>query len=175
MDFYIHEWGDKKRKVKKNMLKMNRILWPTDFSEPSYEAFKVAKEMALHFKAEFHLVHVITPLPPFAPAPKDRPSFDVAAYVKNLRLSAEKSLQEVIGKKVGNKLKAQAKVLHGDAAVEIARIAHKKKIDLIVISSHGTTGWQRFLLGSVTEKLARISTVPILIIRQTQIIRERTK
>ena len=58
---------------------MKRILWPTDFSEPSYEAFKVAKEMALQFKAELYLVHIVTPLPPFAPAPKDKPSFDVSA------------------------------------------------------------------------------------------------
>ncbi len=154
------------------MLKMKKILWPTDFSEPSYVAFKVAKEMALQFKAELYLVHVVTPLPPFAPAPMDRPRFDVSSYVKNLRLSAEESLKEVIDKKVGNKLKVHAIVLQGDAAVQIARIAHKKKIDLIVISSHGTTGWQRFLLGSVTEKLARICTVPIQIIQQTQIIRK---
>lgn len=153
------------------MLKMKKILWPTDFSEPSYEAFKVAKEMALQFKAELYLVHVVTPLPPFAPAPKDRPRFNVSAYVKNLRLSAEESLQEIIDKKVGNTLKAHPIVLQGDAAVQIARVAHKEKVDLIVTSSHGTTGWQRFLLGSVTEKLARISTVPIQIIRQTQVVR----
>lgn len=63
------------------MLKIKRILWPTDFSEPSFEAFKVAKEMALQFRAELYLVHIVTPFPPFAPAPKDKPSIDISAYI----------------------------------------------------------------------------------------------
>ena len=121
--------------------------------------------MAQHFNAELYLVHVITPLPPFAPPPKDRPSFDVASYVENLRISAEKSLQIVIDKKIRNKLKTRSVILHGDAAGEITRIANKKKIDLIIIASHGTTGWERNLVGSVTEKLVRICTTPIQIIR----------
>jgi len=146
-------------------VQIKKILWPTDFSEPSYEALKVAKQMAQHFNAELYLVHVITPLPPFAPPPKDRPSFDVASYVENLRISAEKSLQIVIDKKIRNKLKTRSVILHGDAAGEITRIANKKKIDLIIIASHGTTGWERNLVGSVTEKLVRICTTPIQIIR----------
>jgi len=122
--------------------------------------------MAQHFNAELYLVHVITPLPPFAPPSKDRPSFDVASYVENLRISAEKSLQILIDKKIGNKLITKSVILHGDAAGEIARIANKKKIDLVVIASHGTTGWERNLVGSVTEKLVRICTVPMQIIRR---------
>lgn len=147
-------------------MNIKKILWPTDFSAPSYEALRVAKKMASMFKAELYLVHVITPLPPFAPPPKGRPSFDLSAYVENLRLSTKKSLEEVIKKKIGNELKAHAIILHGGAALEISRIAQKKKIDLIIIASHGTSGWQHSSLGSVTEKLTRISPVPIQIIRK---------
>lgn len=78
------------------MLPLKKILWPADFSESSYEALKIAKEMAMHFSAELFFVHVIAPLPPFAPPPEDRPNFNVSAYVKNLHSSAEKSIQEVI-------------------------------------------------------------------------------
>jgi nucleotide-binding universal stress UspA family protein len=146
------------------MLPLKKILLPTDFSEPSYEALKIAKEMAMHFSAELFFMHVVPPLPPFAPPPKDKPSFNVMAYVKNLHLSAEKSLQEVIDKKIGNKLKAHISVAHGDVAEKVARHAHKENIDLIIIASHGTTGWKKTFLGSVTEKLVRISTVSTLII-----------
>ncbi len=45
------------------MLPITKILWPTDFSEPSYEALKVADEMALHFSAELIITHVVTPIP----------------------------------------------------------------------------------------------------------------
>ena len=146
------------------MLPLKKILLPTDFSEPSYEALKIAKEMAMHFSAELFFMHVVPPLPPFAPPPKDKPSFNVTAYVKNLHLSPEKSLQEVIDKKIGNKLKAHISVAHGDVAEKVARYAYKENIDLIIVASHGTTGWKKTFLGSVTEKLVRISTVSTLII-----------
>jgi len=147
-------------------MNIKKILWPTDFSAASYEALKVAKEMASMHKAELYLAHIITPLPPFVPPPKGRPSFNVSDYLENLRLSAEKSLQDVIDKKVGDELIAKTVILQGDAAGEIARFANKKNIDLIIMASHGTTGWRKFLLGSVTEKLVRISTVPMQIIPQ---------
>lgn len=147
------------------MLPLKKILLPTDFSEPSYEAFKIAKEMAMHFSAELFFIHVVAPLPPFAPPPRDKPSFNITAYVENLHSSAEISLQEVIDKKIGNKLKAHISVAHGDVAEKIARHAHKENIDLIIIASHGTTGWKKTFLGSVAEKLVRISSVPTLIIR----------
>jgi nucleotide-binding universal stress UspA family protein len=148
------------------MLPFKKILWPTDFSEPSYEALKIAKEMAMQFSAELVFMHVIPTLPPFAPPPKNKPSFNITAYVKNLQSSAEKSLQDVIDKKIGNKLKAHISVAHGDVAEKVARHAHKENIDLIIIASHGTTGWKKTFLGSVTEKLVRISTIPTLIIRK---------
>jgi len=148
------------------MLPLKKILLPTDFSEPSYEALKIAKEMAMHFSAELVFMHVIPTLPPFAPPPKNKPGFNISAYVKNLHSSAEKSLQEVIDKKIGNKLKAHISVAHGDVAEKVARHAHMEDIDLIIIASHGTTGWKKAFLGSVAEKLVRISTIPTLIIRK---------
>ena len=45
------------------MLPFKKILHPTDFSEPSYEALKAANELALHFSAELCLVHVVSPIP----------------------------------------------------------------------------------------------------------------
>ena len=145
-------------------MNISRILWPTDFSAPSYEALTVAKEMASMHIAELYLVHIITPLPPFALPPKDRPSFNVSEYIDHLRQSAEESLQDVIDKKIGSELKIESVILNGDAAGEIARFANKENIDLIIIASHGTTGWKRFLVGSVTENLVRICTVPVQIV-----------
>lgn len=141
-------------------MKAKKVLWPTDFSEPSYEALKVAKEMASMHEAELYLVHII------APPPEGRRSFDVSEHIEKLRISAEKLLQDVIDKKIGDKLKTKSIILHGDAAREIARIANKKNIDLIIIASHGASGWKRNPVGSVTEKLVRICTIPMQIIRR---------
>jgi len=148
------------------MFPVKKILIPADFSEPFYEALKIAKKMAVHFSAELVLMHVIPSLPPFSPPPKNKPNFDVMAYVNNLHSAAEKSIQEVIDKKIGNKLKAHALVAHGDVASKIAGYAHKENMDLIVIASHGTAGWKKTYLGSVTEKLTRIASTPTLIVRK---------
>jgi len=147
------------------MFTFKKILWPTDFSGPSYEAFKTAKELALHFSSELYLVHVITPMPPVVEIPRDRSSFDVSLYRKELQFSAEKSLQEVIDKKIGKKLKVHAIVVHGAAAIEINRIAKRENVELIVIATHGTTGWKRYFLGSVAEKVVRIASTPVLTIQ----------
>ena len=147
------------------MLPFKKILWPTDFSEPSYEALKTAHELALLFSSELYIAHVVTPLPPLVEIPQDRPKFDVPSYLDELQLSAKKSLQEVIDKKIEKKLAVHAIVLHGDAAVEVTRIAERENIDLIVIATHGTTGLRRFFFGSIAEKVARIASCSVLIIR----------
>jgi hypothetical protein len=45
------------------MLPITKILWPTDFSEPSYQALKAADELASHFSAGLELIHAVTPIP----------------------------------------------------------------------------------------------------------------
>ena len=55
-------------------------------------------------------------------------------------------------------------VTTGEAAPEILRIAQKEHVDLIVIASHGLTGWRRLVFGSVAEKVVRQATCPVLTI-----------
>jgi nucleotide-binding universal stress UspA family protein len=54
---------------------------------------------------------------------------------------------------------------HGDAASEIARIAQDEHFGLIVIATHGMTGWRNVQLGSVAERVVRLSTRPVLSIQ----------
>jgi nucleotide-binding universal stress UspA family protein len=150
------------------MFKPKKILLPIDFSEPSYDSLKSAKVLAAHFSAQIFFIHVIPPLPPFAPPPKDKPGFDVSAYLKHLHLSAEKSLREVVDKTIGKELKAHFHVVNGRVAEKISRYALKHDIDLIVIASHGTSGWKSTGLGSVAERLIHISSIPTMIIRKPQ-------
>lgn len=142
------------------MLPFKKILCPTDFSEPSYEALEAANELALHFSAELILVHVV-PAIPIVPAPT---TFEVPLYEEELRRSAEKSLQEVREQRVAKGLQAHTFVVRGEAAHEIVRIAAEEKVDLIVIATHGVTGWRRFIFGSVAEKVVRLAPCPVLTI-----------
>ena len=77
------------------MLPFKKILCPIDFSEPSYDALKIAVELARNFGAALDVIHVIPPVPVYSPYP-DPPlasSFDVALYQQELALDSEKALQ----------------------------------------------------------------------------------
>ena len=146
------------------MLPIRKILCPTDFSEPSYEALKAAEELTLYFSAELYLVNVVNPIPA-ATTTSDAMSFNVSLYQQELEKSAQKSLQELIDKRVSKKLRVHPIVAYGSPADEIVRIANEENIDLIVIATHGRTGWRHLVSGSVTEKVVRIASHPVLTIR----------
>jgi len=52
-----------------------------------------------------------------------------------------------------------------DVGMELVRIAEQEKVDLIVIATHGMTGWRRLAFGSVTEKVVRTAECPVLVMR----------
>jgi nucleotide-binding universal stress UspA family protein len=78
---------------------------------------------------------------------------------------AENSLQEVVKQKVSKELHTRQIVVLGEAANEIIRISQETKADIIVIATHGQTGWRRFVFGSVAEKVVRLALCPVLTIQ----------
>ena len=148
------------------MLPFRKILCPVDFSEPSHEALTVANELALEFKSRLYALNVITPVPVIS-APTGPITFNVPLYEENLRAAVEESMQKIMKESVSEKLDAESIVTFGDAANTIIRTAEEKSIDLIVISTHGRTGWQRFFLGSVAEKVVRLAPCPVFAVRSS--------
>jgi nucleotide-binding universal stress UspA family protein len=146
------------------MLPVKRILCPTDFSAPACTCVKAANELALHFGAELLLVNIV-PVVPTAP-PDPNYVFKVPEYERYLHLDAEKHLEEVQRDLIDEKVRVTPLVGHGDAADEIVAIAEREEADLIVISTHGSTGLERWVFGSVAERVVRLSTVPVLTVRQ---------
>ena len=149
------------------MLPLKSILYPTDFSEPSYEALKIAIELATHFDASLHIITVV-PLVPIVEAPIgiESSSFNIATYQKELEGQARKSLKGLIEQKMDKTIRVSTAVLIGNAAAEIVRYATEKNIDIIVISTHGLSGWRRFIAGSTTEQVVRQATCPVLTIHK---------
>jgi universal stress protein A len=146
------------------MLPIKKICCPTDFSEPSYEALKVACEMATHFKAELFLVHVVTPIP-VIPIHDDPTSFNLPLYEKEMEQSALKSLKKMQQEKVSQTIQSRTAVIQGDPATQIVNLADTENMDMIIIATHGFTGWRKFMFGSVTEKVIRFANCPVLSIR----------
>ena len=152
------------------MLPFKKILCPTDFSEPALTALKRAEELARHFGAELIVAHVIPPVPgPHSfPDPQVAFNFDVPLYQQELAINAEKMLKELVSHQYPRKCETRDLVTTGEAAPEILRIAQQEHVDLIVIASHGLTGWRRLVFGSVAEKVVRQATCPVLTIMAPQ-------
>ena len=145
------------------MLPFKKIVCPTDFSEPACKAIKAAGEMAEKFSAELILLNVVGPVPVLE-TPTGLAGFDVAAYQQELTASAESSLQMRLEKHIPSSVVARTLVVHGEAAHEVVRVANEEGADLIVVSTHGESGWRHRIFGSVTEKVIRHAQCPVLTI-----------
>ena len=146
------------------MLPIKKIVCPTDFSDPSYEGLKVAREFAEHFSAELILVNVIFP-GPIVPGVAE-PGFHIPAALESMQETAEKKLQDLAQKKISENITVRTIVVSGKPSYEIVDLADKEKADIIVIATHGESGWQKFLFGSVTEKVIRMAACPVLTVQQ---------
>lgn len=140
---------------------MKKIIVPTDFSECAKNALKAASDIARKEKSEIHLVHVYErPVWGFAEANVD--------IIKNRRVH-DKIEEELFHVSELPFMKDLKVIKHIFADVKIIQaLSHKKLSDagLIVMGSHGVSGWRGFFVGSNTEKVVRHSDVPVLVIKE---------
>ena len=145
------------------MLPPKLILSPIDFSDPSHEALDTAADLAAGVGAELLLVHVVAMLPRL---PSPATIFNEAEFEQELHKDAEKRLALLADKLRARGLKVRTEVgTANDVGMELIRIGDHNKADLIVIATHGMTGWHRLAFGSVTEKVVRLSHLPVLVLR----------
>ncbi len=139
---------------------VRRVLAPVDFSDASEVAIQHAREIALTYGAEIDLLHVVEePLYPsaygFEPA-----SFPTPEVVEN----AEAQLGDLAREKIGYE-HVRIDVRTGNPSSEILDYTEENDIDLTVIATHGRTGLDRVLLGSVAERVLRQSPNPVFVVK----------
>jgi universal stress protein A len=144
------------------MVTIRRILFPTDFSGPAREAQKYAMALADKFGAELHVLNVVPEI--ILPATDSYtlwtlPEGGMKAQIE----AAEQQLQ----RELGSDATAVRKVTVGFPVEEIMQYADVNNVDLIVVGTHGHTGLSHLLLGSVAEKLVRLSKCPVLTVHPT--------
>jgi nucleotide-binding universal stress UspA family protein len=146
------------------MLSIRRILFPTDLSEPAAYAWSYALTLAQKFSAEVHLLHVVAPPPRLTEAHAMK--FHPEQMVQSLTAEAAASLDRQVEAPRARGMIFHCEVRVGTDYREIIHYAMNQDIDLIVMATHGRTGLAHVLLGSVAEKVARMSPCPVLTIKQ---------
>lgn len=132
------------------MLPPRLILAPTDFSDASRAALDVAADMASRFDAELLLVHV---QPAIEDLPKGVSIFKEGQCDESLDNKAAKELKDLAAAVAQKNVQVRTKLGSGnDVGMELIRIAEDEHADMIVIATHGMTGWREFASGTVAEK-----------------------
>lgn len=139
-------------------ISLRDILYLTDFSEPSELALPFVAEIARGYNSAVHALHVLLP-PMFG---YNTPNLGEAA-LEEWELCAREDMD-----RLSSRLSGVPHECSIERAAEIwplvARAIEEKNIDLIVLGTHGRTGAQRLLLGSVAEEIFRLAKVPALTI-----------
>jgi nucleotide-binding universal stress UspA family protein len=146
-------------------LRLKKILVPMDFSPASQHAFHYALRFAEEFGAELTLLYVLEPAPsPSFPAIPCAPFFLETDFSR-----AEKNLQSfATAARIGNIEHHRWKVRAGIPSHEIVAVAKDAGFDLIIIATHGYTGWKHFCIGSTAERVVRAAPCPVLVVREKE-------
>lgn len=151
------------------MIRLKRILVPTDFSEFSSVALRYGCEFAQQFEAELHVLNVVWyPLHSVVDLPPGHTEKSYADYEKELRETAEQQLRNLCVDPLTDPDRVKFVTQGGSPIVEIVRYSRTNEIDLIVLGTHGLTGLKHLLMGSVAENVVRKSTCPVLTVRHPE-------
>ncbi len=144
------------------VMKLEHILVPTDFSEVSRKAIRYAIPFARKFGARITLLHAIEPLPyaadlTYVPLGQGFPIDPV-----------KKELDAVAKLTLAPELLNEAIIRVGPAFEVITSVARELSIDLIVIATHGHTGFTHVFMGSTAERVVRHAPCPVLVVRERE-------
>lgn len=145
------------------MIKINNILCPVDFSEFSEKAFDYACSLARRYEARLYLQHVIDPLTDYY---GQVPSGVAQQYYKESREKSEDELRKLTGRGTFNGFRPEFVIEVGSPAQSILQFSERQPTDLIVMGTHGFKGVDRWMMGSVTEKVLRKARCPVLAVRK---------
>jgi nucleotide-binding universal stress UspA family protein len=138
-----------------------RLLVPVDFSDPSFRALRHAVDLAEDFgNTTLTILYVV---------PADDGWLHIGREEfrdldKSLQKQANAELRALARTHVPPAVRVDLKVRLGRPAEEIVAAASEAKADVIVLSTHGRTGLDRYLIGSVAERVMRLASCPILLI-----------
>lgn len=144
---------------------IRKIILATDFSEASQNAVRYAVWMAKSLQAELKLLHVFEPSGWVVPSPYYfTPGFEqwVDASLEKTRQKGKESLE---GLAESLDMQVETIFAEGGTGKEIVRIATEHRVDLLILGTHGYTGWNHLTIGSIAEFVVRHAACPVLTVK----------
>jgi nucleotide-binding universal stress UspA family protein len=142
-------------------IEFKHLLVPVDFGEPSRQALDTAIDLARRFGAQLTLVHVYE-VPAYVYSGIAYATTDLFGPIED---AARAQLTKLLGEVRTKVPSAKAELRKGAPAMEILAAIAEAHPDLVVMGTHGRKGMPHVLLGSVAEKVVRLSPVPVLTTR----------
>jgi len=146
------------------MSRTRLVMHPSDFSPASRPAFAKAIEAAQEHRAELLLVHVLPAVIPMVGDGYMSPqAYDDIA--KASQTQAQRRLDALVAAAKKKRVRARGLLLEGVAWEQLVRAARGRKAGLIVMGTHGRTGFAKLTLGSVAERVVAMAPCPVVTVR----------
>jgi len=145
----------------------SKILVPTDFSESAKYALPFAIDLAEKYRASLHILHVVEPI--VAPVDFAWGTYSYPDIEKQLSGYVDESLEAILSEQIPTDIKSDSTNLHGKPWREIVAFAKEGEMDIIVMATHGLSGFSHALYGSTAEKVVRKAHCPVLIVRHPEV------
>lgn len=143
---------------------MKNILVPCDFSKPAINAFRFALDIAKKSKGDVYLLNVIE-----LPAIHDPVIMPVVTFekdfMKELKDKTNAQFDRIVAKYNHSGIRVKTEIAFGSPFRIIDETIRKKRINLVVMGTHGATGVREYFVGSNAEKVVRRSSVPVLVVK----------
>jgi len=144
---------------------IQKILVPVDFSEASEHAATYAAGLARRLGANVHLIHVVESSP-LARRPYDYEP-DTPVVRERLYQEARARLISLAARVGSGARRISIEVRRGEVLKNVCAAEIDYGADLVIMSTHGRSGWSHLLLGSVAEQVIRSARCPVLIVRES--------
>lgn len=144
-----------------------KILCGVDFTHTSHEAVKTAGCLAATLGAKIVLAHVIPP-DPYIPE-TEAMAVNLLHYRRSCIRVNRMRLRVLATRLIPKTVQREIVVLEGQPAQMLNQLAERDGVDLIVVATHGMTGWRHYMVGSVALKIIQNTTIPVLVVHSPAI------
>ena len=157
----MHPWAKPGKNVQRE-LRFDRIIVPIDFSECSLQGLAYAKDLAKRFGSKLILLNSVTFQ--YYITNDEYARYDLPLLMRQAEKGSREQMRELIAKTDWDGIEVKASRHIGHAGQQICARAEAEQADVIVTSTHGTTGFKHMLVGSTAEYVVRHATCPVLVV-----------